>query len=161
MEHLWKQRKRPSPLEFHTASSTGGEPQSLCDAQRDDTSIWTLSTCAKVFSTCIQELLEQIRAEPDVKLAFDKDHAIIMSFVAACANIRAKIFGIPMKSQFDIKAMAGNIIPAIASTNAIVAGIIVTEAVRVIEGSTVICNSSIATTQSNPRGRVRFYGFFN
>lgn len=96
-----------------------------------------------------------------MKLAFDKDHAIIMSFVAACANIRAKIFGIPMKSQFDIKAMAGNIIPAIASTNAIVAGIIVTEAVRVIEGSTVICNSSIATTQSNPRGRVRFYGFFN
>lgn len=55
-----------------------------------------------------------------------------MIFVAACANIRAHIFHIPIKSLFDIKAMAGNIIPAIATTNACVAGMLVVEALKVV-----------------------------
>ena len=31
-----------------------------------------------------------------------------MDFVAACSNIRSKIFDILQKTRFDIKSMAGN-----------------------------------------------------
>lgn len=36
-------------------------------------------------------------------LIWDKDDRDAMDFIAACANIRAHAFGIPLKSRFDIK----------------------------------------------------------
>jgi len=36
-------------------------------------------------------------------LVWDKDDKDAMDFVAACANVRAHIFGIPQKTRFDIK----------------------------------------------------------
>lgn len=55
---------------------------------------------------------------------FDKDDVDTMNFVSAAANLRSLNYGIELKSKFDIKQMAGNIIPAVATTNAIVAGFI-------------------------------------
>ena len=55
-----------------------------------------------------------------------------MDFVTACANVRSHVFHIERKSRFDIKSMAGNIIPAIATTNAVVAGLIVMEAIKIL-----------------------------
>ncbi len=46
-----------------------------------------------------------------------------MRFVAAAANMRSAVFSIPLLSLFDAKGIAGNIIPAIATTNAVVAGL--------------------------------------
>ena len=76
-------------------------------------------------------------------LSFDKDDVDTLDFVAATSNIRSIIFSIPTKSKFDIKRlprglhgliveMAGNIIPAIATTNAIVAGLCVLQARHVL-----------------------------
>jgi ubiquitin-like 1-activating enzyme E1 B len=56
------------------------------------------------------------------QLSFDKDDFWAMRFVVACANIRSAIFSIPILSFHDCKGIAGNIIPAIATTNAIVSG---------------------------------------
>jgi ubiquitin-like 1-activating enzyme E1 B len=56
------------------------------------------------------------------QLSFDKDDFWAMRFVSACANIRSAIFSIPILSFHDGKGIAGNIIPAIATTNAIVSG---------------------------------------
>lgn len=42
------------------------------------------------------------RAEGD-HLVWDKDEKSAMDFVTACANIRAHIFNIPLKSRFEIK----------------------------------------------------------
>lgn len=67
-------------------------------------------------------------------ISFDKDDEDTLDFVAASANLRSIIFGIPAKSRFDIKQMAGNIIPAIATTNAIVAGLCVLESFKVLRG---------------------------
>ena len=36
-----------------------------------------------------------------------------MMFVASAANVRASIFQLEQKSQWTVKAMAGNIIPGI------------------------------------------------
>lgn len=67
-------------------------------------------------------------------IIFDKDDEDTLDFVAASANLRSTIFGIETKSRFDIKQMAGNIIPAIATTNAIVAGLCVLQSFKVLRG---------------------------
>lgn len=75
------------------------------------------------------------RKGPDGELDWDKDDEEAMDFVTAASNVRAHIFGIDMKSRFDVKSMAGNIIPAIATTNAVVAGLIVMEAYKILRGA--------------------------
>jgi ubiquitin-like 1-activating enzyme E1 B len=71
-------------------------------------------------------------AEPQI--TFDKDDEDTLDFVTASANLRSILFGIETKSRFDIKQMAGNIIPAIATTNAIVAGLCVLQSFKVLKG---------------------------
>src|SRR6201999_4166178 len=68
------------------------------------------------------------------ELEFDKDDEDTLDFVVATANLRSYIFGIEPKSKFDVKQMAGNIIPAIATTNAIIAGACVLHAFKVLKG---------------------------
>ena len=67
-------------------------------------------------------------------LTFDKDDEDTLDFVAATANLRSLTFGIETRSKFDIKQMAGNIIPAIATTNAMTAGLCVVQALKVLRG---------------------------
>jgi ubiquitin-like 1-activating enzyme E1 B len=68
---------------------------------------------------------------------FDKDDRLAMTFVTAASALRAKIFHIVGQSSFhDAKGVAGNIIPAIASTNAIIAGLQVIEAIRLLSAMT-------------------------
>lgn len=70
----------------------------------------------------------------DPCITFDKDDEDTLDFVTATANLRSIVFGIETKSRFDIKQMAGNIIPAIATTNAIVAGLCVLQSFKVLRG---------------------------
>jgi len=66
---------------------------------------------------------------------FDKDDDDTMLFVAAAANLRCLNFGIDRPSLYAAKGIAGNIIPAIATTNAIVAGLQVAQLVRILTKS--------------------------
>lgn len=66
-------------------------------------------------------------------LVWDKNDDADLRFVTSAANIRAFIFGINLTSKFDVKSMAGNIIPAVATTNAIVAGITVLQAKKILQ----------------------------
>ncbi|KAI7600975.1 hypothetical protein KC343_g15435, partial [Hortaea werneckii] len=65
-------------------------------------------------------------------IEFDKDDKDTLDFVASAANLRSHIFGIPLQSEWDIKQMAGNIIPAIATSNALTASLCVMEAFKII-----------------------------
>ena len=69
-------------------------------------------------------------------LTFDKDDEDTLDFVAATANLRSIAFDIEQRSKFDIKQMAGNIIPAIATTNAMTAGLCVLQAFKVMREDT-------------------------
>ena len=79
-------------------------------------------------------------AEPII--IFDKDDEDTLDFVTASANLRSTVFGIESRSRFDIKQMAGNIIPAIATTNAIVAGLCVLEAFKVLRGGFTVAKEA-------------------
>ena len=45
------------------------------------------------------------------KFEFDKDDISSMRFISATTNLRALMYGINQKSSWDIKKIAGNIIP--------------------------------------------------
>ncbi|KAI0056334.1 hypothetical protein BV25DRAFT_1872803 [Artomyces pyxidatus] len=68
-------------------------------------------------------------------ISFDKDDDDTLDFVTAAANLRSAAYGIAGKSRWEVKEMAGNIIPAIATTNAIVSGLIVLQALQLLRKS--------------------------
>ncbi|XP_050461616.1 SUMO-activating enzyme subunit 2 isoform X1 [Cataglyphis hispanica] len=125
----------------------------LKDQQR-----WSISKCGSIFADSLKNLSQALKASQekslDNHLVWDKDDQHAMDFVAACANIRAHIFGIPQKSRFDIKSMAGNIIPAIATTNAIIAGMVVLHAFRVLENNLRACRSVYLRLKMNHRNQL-------
>lgn len=69
-----------------------------------DLKTWSIAECGKIFASSIDKLKSELKnlSEGD-NLLWDKDNKEAMDFVAACANIRAYIFGIPQKTRFDIK----------------------------------------------------------
>ncbi|KAI1403483.1 hypothetical protein F4819DRAFT_495353 [Hypoxylon fuscum] len=144
MRETWKSREPPKPLEYKSlieqaSTALSSKSKILKDGQR----IWTVEENLVVFNDSLDRLskrmlsLLEARSEgmPKPTITFDKDDEDTLDFVAASANLRSHIFGIERKSRFDIKQMAGNIIPAIATTNAIVAGLSVLESFKVLQGA--------------------------
>jgi ubiquitin-like 1-activating enzyme E1 B len=103
------------------------------------------------FST--NRLAERLRAGEGI-ISFDKDDDDTLDFVTAAANLRSSAYGIEEKTRWEVKGkqqslqfseatkrillileMAGNIIPAIATTNAIISGLIVLQALHLLRKS--------------------------
>ncbi|KAL2222241.1 putative ubiquitin-like activating enzyme [Thermoascus aurantiacus ATCC 26904] len=137
MEDMWKTRRPPEPLNYETLEEQAASVDTTISC--NDQKVWTLAEDFVVFkdslgrlSKRLQTLQETTKGEIKPILTFDKDDVDTLDFVAASANLRATIFGIEPKSKFDIKQMAGNIIPAIATTNAMTAGLCVLQALKVL-----------------------------
>lgn len=143
MEEMWKTRRPPEPLDYSTViEKAAGALASTEAILKADQKPWTLEENIAVFkdslnrlSTRMSEMQSVANGDgPSPMIAFDKDDEDTLDFVTAGANIRSIIFGIETKSRFDVKQMAGNIIPAIATTNAMVAGLCVLESFKVLKG---------------------------
>ncbi|KAK6732862.1 hypothetical protein RB195_016936 [Necator americanus] len=156
MEHLWRERRAPVPIKKANAvaesmSSSSASASSVNDVNK----VWSVAECADVFCDSVAALSKRKNGlTRDSVLHWDKDDEDAMRFVASCANIRASIFGIPRKSLFEIKSMAGNIIPAIATTNAIVAGMVVIEAMKIIFEKLDKLKVVFINRAPNPRGKI-------
>ena len=61
---------------------------------------------------------------------FEKDDLIIMDWVTATSNLRAINYSIPISNKQETKGIAGRIIPAIATTTSVVAGLIILEMIK-------------------------------
>ncbi|KAF3913009.1 hypothetical protein ABW21_db0201583 [Orbilia brochopaga] len=133
MKDMWKTRKAPNPLSFQSLMVDADDKP----APTTDQKAWTLVENYLVFVDSLgrlsKRILEDKKAGKEAMLSFDKDDDDALDFVAASANIRSHVFGIAGQSKFDIKQMAGNIIPAIATTNAITAGLCVTQAFKILK----------------------------
>lgn len=159
MANLWKTRTAPEPVKFGDYSEAAGSSHAAGPATITTTReqrVWTLSECAAVLASSLQGLRDQLKAlstEGD-HLVWDKDDRHGMDFVAACANIRAHVFHIPQKSRFEVKSMAGNIIPAIATTNAITAGMVVLHSFKVLQARFENCPNVYMRLRPNARGQI-------
>merc|ERR1719328_114079 len=139
MDKLWTKRKKPTPLDWDCLSTTTeAQTGAAGESNLEDQKLWSMAECATVMDKAVAELKELFASEVKKKgeeegfLVWDKDDLPALNFVTACANIRMQIFNIPNKSRFEVKSMAGNIIPAIATTNAVIAGCIVMEALKIL-----------------------------
>ncbi|XP_060660251.1 SUMO-activating enzyme subunit 2 [Drosophila nasuta] len=152
MSNLWKSRKAPVPVQWDTLLPDGTKTAEAPEFARQHHKVWTVEECAHVFANALKELSAAfLKLEGSDTLVWDKDDQPAMDFVAACANVRSHIFDIERKSRFEIKSMAGNIIPAIATTNAITAGISVMRAFSVLQSKWEQCKAVYARLRLNGR----------
>ncbi|KAI7716064.1 putative ubiquitin-like activating enzyme [Hortaea werneckii] len=133
MSEMWQSRKAPESLDFATLAKEidadivkRGQALAILDQ-----SPWSLHDNLAVFCYSLDALSSRAQAGEKV-IEFDKDDKDTLDFVASAANLRSYIFGIPLHSEWDIKQMAGNIIPAIATSNALTASLCVMEAFKII-----------------------------
>jgi ubiquitin-like 1-activating enzyme E1 B len=145
MKDLWKTRKEPILLNHKNLESLVKQLKPLDQSSIEfDQTVWDIAQNYKVFQTSLDEiskdLIKQRKRDPNLWFTFDKDDERFLNFVTATSNLRAHIFGIELKSRFAVKEIAGNIIPAIATTNAIVAGMIVMLAFKILMGQINECN---------------------
>eukprot|EP00775_Hariotina_reticulata_P001221 gene1221-1560_t len=151
MEELWKTRTRPSALTLPellpdvqsavTVAADSPTPAASRALDLKDQTTWSNADNARVFLTAIVKFLTQRKQDLGTAV-FDKDDDLAVDFVTAASNLRAACYGIPQQSLFDAKGMAGNIIHAIATTNAIVGGLIVVEALKLLAGCSKQCITS-------------------
>nr|AGC75067.1 SUMO-activating enzyme subunit 2 [Eriocheir sinensis] len=153
MDKLWEKRRQPTPLTWEEAGNLGEKGAQSEQSSIVDQRLWTVKECQEVFSSAVHKLRNRLKDE-EAELVWDKDDQDGMDFVCACANIRAHIFGIQRKTRFDIKSMAGNIIPAIATTNAVIAGLIVLEGLKVLTGKLEAARTTYLNRRPNPRRRL-------
>ena len=86
----------------------------------------TLQELVNTFVFTVSSLKTRTRKD------FDKNDKPCVHFVAAVSNLRGLNFAIQSKTTSEVQQVAGNIIPAIGSTNAIVAGLQVIEGLKVL-----------------------------
>jgi len=123
MDRYKTAKKKPDPIsvEMIQMGCLQGSPPTQHEHYKP-TDIWTPIQCISEFVSCIVDAYQQpSHCYPNGE--FDKDDPLAMRFVTAASNLRSHQFGIDMQSYYETKGIAGNIIPAIATTNAIVAGL--------------------------------------
>lgn len=147
-EETWRNRKRPTPIYIRDVlpdnlpgqngnlenCTNEGSPVSAMSSLgfKNSQDVWSLAESSKIFLEALRLFFEK-RHKDIGNLTFDKDDQLAVEFVTAAANIRASSFGIPLHSLFEAKGIAGNIVHAVATTNAVIAGLIVIEAIKVLK----------------------------
>ncbi|PKI84359.1 E1 ubiquitin-activating enzyme [Malassezia vespertilionis] len=127
MDEMWERRTKPAPLCWRDALHTSGEEASSTGLR--DRQELSIAKNTRVFLDTAQVLAARAKNAP---LSFDKDDEDALALVTAAANLRAHVYHIPQLTQFEAKQVAGNIIPAIATTNAIVSGMAVVQALHML-----------------------------
>jgi ubiquitin-like 1-activating enzyme E1 B len=149
-EETWKNRNRPKPiyskdvLSDELAKQNGNvDNDNACGdglsvsamsslGMKNPQDVWSLGENSRILLEALRLFFTK-REKEIGNLSFDKDDQLAVEFVTAAANIRAASFGIPLHSLFEAKGIAGNIVHAVATTNAVIAGLIVIEAIKVLK----------------------------
>lgn len=131
-EDVWKTagRKPPSPVDLDGSLAAALTSEAPPRDTLEDRSVWGLQVQVQVLMSRYRELVQRAQTG---SLSWDKDDDAAMDFVLCASNLRASNFSIEMQTSFDCKKMAGNIIAAIATTNAIISGYMVLEAFKIVD----------------------------
>ena len=127
LEELWRDgRCPPRPLPLSVP---------LPDAPTNSQEISSIPSLQAAFLHATDRLFSE-RANLIGTLGFSKDDSLAVDFVSAAANLRMSNYGIERVSKFQVESIAGAIVPAIATTNAIVAGLQCLNLRKLLRGKT-------------------------
>ncbi len=137
LDTLWKFREAPKIINLEQEVFSKFENLNRKEVLASISKIWSLEENFLVLKDSIERLQARVlstysKTNEIPELEFDKDDQDTLDFVVAAANIRCYIFHITVKSAFDVKQIAGNIIPAIATTNAIIAGFAAMQSIKIL-----------------------------
>lgn len=138
LEDLWSEKRPPpSALPFEEAS-TKTETDGSKDGQQvlESQKVPSVAGDAQGFVAAVAAMYSPSRRSLIGQSVFSKDDSIAMDFVHHAANLRMENYRISRLSRWDAQSIAGSIIPAVASTNAIVAGLEVVQLLHVLAAAT-------------------------
>ncbi|KAG6817377.1 hypothetical protein H0H87_009564 [Tephrocybe sp. NHM501043] len=150
MADMWKSREPPVPLDFDSildgtfvlrgeAEISAPRNNSIDSAPNGtglkDQRALSLKDSVELFVDSTNRLAARLQSGNETTIAFDKDDEDTLDFVTAASNLRSAAYGIGRQTRWEVKEMAGNIIPAIATTNAIVSGLIVLQALHLLRSN--------------------------
>ena len=154
MKTRWKDRAPPIVFDVATAAKSL-EKIDMENVNLLEQRHWDRDECARILYATLLRVVEK-RKEQIGTISFDKDDNDALAFVVAAANLRAVAYGVPLSSPFEVKGIAGNIIHAIATTNAVVGGLVVQEALKIITSGGKVEKCLPAYIAKHPGGsRVR------
>ena len=154
MEDLWRGRRAPEPLPLAELLPQAEARLPHVPYRASAQEAWPLVDWLAVFWLATRQLSRRLSGTSTTRgggggggIPFDKDDTDALLLVAAAANLRAHCYHIaPLPSAFQVKGIAGNIVHAVAATNAVVAGLAVTEVLKYVVLSSV---AGAATTVRN------------
>lgn len=146
IDALWKLRAKPTPLDYNKEKLQEllSDDKNL-EILSNDTQVWSVLENVYVLFKSSQALQDRFRLDPNAPISFDKDDEDTLNFVVSTSNLRSHVFGIEIKSKFDIKQIAGNIIPAIATTNSIISGFSSLAGIRAQISESIDINKHLTT----------------
>jgi len=133
LEDLWSDsRPPPGPLSYEEAMKKTEQSSDAADKDKLETQkVPTVAGDAKGFVASVAKMYGE-RRDMIGQSSFSKDDPVSMDFVHCAANLRMQNYRISRLSRWDAQSIAGSIIPAVASTNAIVAGLEVVQLLHVL-----------------------------
>jgi ubiquitin-like 1-activating enzyme E1 B len=131
MSEMWQSRSPPTSLKFDSLKADTDLIKQGQALALQDQRVWSAEENLAVFCYSL-DILSNRAQSGEQDMSFDKDDKDTLDFVSAAANLRSHVFGIPSNSEWEIKQMAGNIIPAIATSNALTASLSVMLSYKVL-----------------------------
>jgi ubiquitin-like 1-activating enzyme E1 B len=131
MSEMWQSRSPPTSLKFDSLKAETDLVKQGQALSLQDQRAWSVEENLAVFCYSL-DILSNRAQSGEQDMSFDKDDKDTLDFVSAAANLRSHVFGIPTNSEWEIKQMAGNIIPAIATSNALTASLSVMLSYKVL-----------------------------
>lgn len=136
MDRFKTAQKVPTSIPADVIQKIALDENLLAPSKRENykqTDVLPKEDCIAEAVSCLVEAVSLGSSGSTLLPEFDKDDVLAMRFVTCTSNLRSYVFGIhPIQSYYSAKGIAGNIIPAIATTNAIVAGLQILQAFYIL-----------------------------
>ncbi|KFD53491.1 hypothetical protein M513_05597, partial [Trichuris suis] len=133
LENCWINRLRPDVIDIGNQLATR-----WADWLDREEKPWNLLQCIAVAVDSLKNLKKRLDAlGDDACLTWDKDDDVAVDFITAFTNLRSHAFHLPILSRFEISSLAGKIVPAVATANAVIAGLATMKAIELLKGEKI------------------------